>query len=184
MPPFSGNPIHRDVAQSAAADLDAPGSLACDVSFISGDSTPAPTLLERECERQTIPQAASLLRTIYENLRGVYDGGSFISHPACLRPIISAAIESSGITIDPGEFESLVAFFDHVSGVMFQHQTLAWLNDCDFQIHLYGTRLAGSSDARPLRPRPDRIGRDARGRFTAPAGSTSRPASTAPSMNA
>src|SRR6185437_8319905 len=40
--------------------------------------------------------------------------------------------------IDPAEFESLVVFFDHISDVMFQHQTLGWLGGCDFQIHLYG----------------------------------------------
>ncbi len=47
-------------------------------------------------------------------------------------------METGGLSIDAAEFDALVLFFDHLNGVMFQHQMLAWLSDCEFQLHLYG----------------------------------------------
>jgi len=40
--------------------------------------------------------------------------------------------------IDERQFQALASFFERVNGVMFQQQTLAWLAESQFKVHIYG----------------------------------------------
>src|SRR4051812_901482 len=110
----SAQPVHRDIAQSIAAPLDerAMASLACDVAFISDDSTPAETIVAQHIERLGDSRAASLIWRIFDRLRCEYDAGGIVPHSACLQMHIQAM--SDGAELDKTQVAALVNFFDRV----------------------------------------------------------------------
>ena len=134
-------PVHRDLDQSTLAPIDERtlASLACDVSFTSDDSTPADALVAREIERIGDLGQANVYWSIFDRLRTVYDAGQTIAHPAGVATRIRQAVG------DDARFPELLSFFDRVNGVMFQHQTLAWLVESQFKVHLYGAGWENNS---------------------------------------
>ena len=131
-------PIFRDYTATAAMTGIAPASLACDVSFISDDSTSPETLVDRQIEMQRNPRAAALMWDIFDRLRSEYDGGGMVPHPSWVTTRIRHAMTASGIELADQQVDGLLRFFDHVNECLFQHQTLTWLADGDFRINLYG----------------------------------------------
>ena len=106
-------------------------ALACDVCFAGDDSLPPDVLVARQIEQT--PDLAGVMWNIFDRLRGEYDSGSLVSHPSAVANMIRHAID-----LPREQTESLIAFFDHLNRILFQHQTLAWLADADLQLHLYG----------------------------------------------
>ena len=142
----SAQPVHRDIAQSIAAPLDerAMASLTCDVAFFSDDSTPAEAIVARYIEQLSDPRAVSLVWRIFDCLRGEYDAGAIVPHAACVLMHIRQAM-SDGCELDETQVSLLQSFFERVNGVMFQQQTLAWLADSPFKVHIYGAGWESNS---------------------------------------
>src|SRR5438105_12262098 len=96
---------------------------ACDVCFAGDDSLPPDMLVARQIEQT--PDLAGVMWNIFERLRAEYDRGSLLPHPACVAILVRNAQPPREQT------EALIAFFDHLNRILFQHQTLTWLADAD-----------------------------------------------------
>src|SRR4051794_4924499 len=83
----SGPPttVFRDYAATAALTGIAPGGaaggLACDVSFVSDDSTAPEAMVARQIDRLHSTRAAALMWDIFDRIRAEYDGGALLPHP-------------------------------------------------------------------------------------------------------
>jgi hypothetical protein len=110
----------------------------CDVSFTSDDSTPADELVARAVERAE-PDLKHLIWNVFDRVRADYDRGEAIFHPAGLAARIDRAAAAMGVTLSAEQARTLLAFFNDVNHVLFQHQALSWLaSDANFKLHLYG----------------------------------------------
>lgn len=135
----AAQPVHRDVHLSSAGTLDERfvASLACDVSFISDESVAPETLVAQQAGAARDPRHATLLWSIFDRLRREYDAGRLVAHPACVQMHIQQAM-SGTIDFDDTDTPALLSFFDRINRVLFEHQTLAWLAESQFKLHLYG----------------------------------------------
>src|SRR5688500_14243375 len=137
MGPFStAQPVYRNAGTPAPARLDpqAITSLACDVSLISEHSTPPDALIARQVERLKNPRFTSLWWDIFGRLRA----DDIVPHRARVMAHVQAALKDANVKIDRNWFDALVRFFAHVHEAMFEHQTLDWLAESQFKLHLYG----------------------------------------------
>src|SRR5687767_5636582 len=121
----SAQPVYRDIDQASHAALDpqALTSLACDVSFVSDDSTPPEALVARQVERLKNPKFVALWWDIFARLRN----DQVIPHRARVMGHVQAALNAASINVDANWLDAIGGFFDHINQVMFQHQTLDWL---------------------------------------------------------
>jgi hypothetical protein len=121
-----------------ALDETALAPLRCDLAFISDDNAPAQALVDGERERIDCSATRRLVGEVSDRLTSEYQGGGFLAHPAQLVYRIRHAAAACGI--GPGELRlaPLLQLFDRINRALFREQTLGWLVDCDFKVHLYG----------------------------------------------
>jgi Glycosyl transferases group 1 len=112
---------------------------ACDVSFVSHASTPAEVLLQADIDRAGSREAERLLRDVYEQLRGVYQQGGFVTQPIQVRRMIDRALMQTKTSIAEDQMPRLVDLFSHrINNAMFRHQSLNWLAEMGVDLRLYG----------------------------------------------
>jgi len=145
-------PVLRDALQtpaSAPASVAAPEALdetalaafACDVAFVSDESLSADALVADAAEQLPEPDLRPVLLSAYERIRGIYETGEqggMIAHPSRLRAIVRQAATPHGIDPFAHSLQLLLPFFDRVNRILFQQQTLAWLQGSDLKVHVYG----------------------------------------------
>ncbi|WP_428937953.1 glycosyltransferase family protein [Fontivita pretiosa] len=110
----------------------------CDISFVSHASTPATALLSEQLQRAD-PDARKLLIDVFEQMRGVYDGGQAIPHASHIQTFIDSSLARLRLRLDETSKQSLFDFFNHrINNAMFRHQALQWAADLGLKLHLYG----------------------------------------------
>ncbi len=113
-------------------------SYGCDVSFVSHASTPATALLTEQLTRADA-SGRKLLIDVFEQMRGVYDGGGAITQPLLIRQMLDSSLVRHRLQIDEPTKRQVLDFFNQrVNNALFRHQSIAWLADMDVNLHLYG----------------------------------------------
>jgi glycosyltransferase involved in cell wall biosynthesis len=111
----------------------------CDVSFVSHASTPADVLLQAEIDRAGSPEAESLLRKIYDQLRAVYETGGAVTEPIQIRRMIDVAMTKTKTSIPQSEMPKLMEMFmQRINNALFRHQSLNWVAAMGLDLRLYG----------------------------------------------
>jgi hypothetical protein len=112
---------------------------ACDVSFVSHASTPAEAILQSEIDRNPTPETKRLLHSIFDELRGIYESGSFVTEPIQVQRIIESSLERTRTTIHLDDLPKLVDTFNlRINNALFRHQSLNWLAKLGVDLRLYG----------------------------------------------
>jgi hypothetical protein len=124
-------PVYRDFADAGSIGQ---RSLACDLSFVSDDSTPPHTLVARQVERLKNPNFAAVWWDVFDRLRR----DEVVAHRARVMWHVHSALEAAALKLDQNWIDAIGRFFDQVNQVMFQHQTLDWLAEAQFKLHIYG----------------------------------------------
>jgi Glycosyl transferases group 1 len=111
----------------------------CEVAFVSHASTPAEVILKTEIDRSGSPDAARLLGAIFEQMRGEYDAGRFITEPIQVRQMCDRALLETKTSLPDSDMPKLVDLFTHrINNALFRHQSLKWLADIGVNLRLYG----------------------------------------------
>ena len=111
----------------------------CDVSFVSHASTPADVLLQAEIDRANTPEAESLLRKIYDQLKAIYETGGVVTEPIQIRRLIDLAMAKTKTCIPDSEMPKLMEMFmQRINNALFRHQSLNWLAEMGVDLRLYG----------------------------------------------
>jgi hypothetical protein len=111
----------------------------CDIACVSDESTPALMLVAEQADRIGSEPLRRLIWDTFERLRGEYDSGSFVAHPAAVLMVLRDAAAHVGVNPAVHAGEPLLRFFDRINRVLFLHQTLEWLVDSEFQVRLHGS---------------------------------------------
>jgi hypothetical protein len=113
--------------------------LSCDVSFVSHASAPADVLLQQEIDRAGSPDVERLLREVFDQLRGIYQQGGFVTEPIQIQQIIERAMPVTRTMVIESEMPKIVDFFSNrINNALFRHQSLNWLADLGVDLRLYG----------------------------------------------
>ena len=111
----------------------------CDVALISDDGQPADAQVAAAVQRTAEPGVKHLLWETFARLRGEYENGGMVSHPARVLAIVRQCAAAGGMELSATQVLPLAQFFDHINRALFQQQTIAWLADSgEFKIRLYG----------------------------------------------
>ncbi len=129
-------PAMEPLPKLEKADL---AEFGCDISYISHESIRPETLVGEEVVRLNMPQLAPAIWGTFERLRAVYEGGGFVLHPMHVRAMLVESAQSHHIELPTQVAGALLQFFStRVNRTFFAHQSLMWLADTDFKVHLYG----------------------------------------------
>ena len=132
MPAMIGtNPSRFDLVAPAHPDE------SCDVSFVSHASVPADVIIQAEVDRLGTPQAANLLRGIFDQFRAIYDAGDCITQPFRIEAMIRQTMLETQTTVpDP---QPLLDLFTHrVNNALYRHQVIGWVAEMGVDLRLYG----------------------------------------------
>jgi hypothetical protein len=115
------------------------GRFGCDVSYVSHASKPAERIVQETIGQIGSEQAAALLVTAFERLKGVYDQGWFLTHPLHLRGIIEQSCVETKTAVEPEVMQRLTDLFVYrINNALFRHQVLEWVAETGVDLRIYG----------------------------------------------
>ena len=110
---------------------------ACDVSFVSHASVAADEIIQAEIDRLGTPQAATLLRGIFDQFRAIYDAGECITQPHRIEALIRRTMLDTQTTV-PNPQPLLDLFTHRVNNALYRHQVIGWVAEMGVDLRLYG----------------------------------------------
>jgi len=110
-----------------------------EVSFVSHASMPAGQIIAEETRRIGSPEAGRLLKSIYEQLRAIYDAGGMVVEPIAIRRMIEQSMRDVRVEAPVAQMQALLdLFLLRVNNALFRHQTLLWLAEMGVDLRLWG----------------------------------------------
>lgn len=116
-----------------------PTSFACDVCLVSHASTPADVLLQQYLDGVDSRAAKDFWQYLFDRLRQIYSQGRMVTNPILLKRLVEQSMRETKVTISPDQM-GLVEFVfgTQINNAFFRHQSLQWLADAGFNLHIYG----------------------------------------------
>jgi hypothetical protein len=109
----------------------------CDIAFVSHAGLPIERVVREIVDQQSSPQLKQVLYDVYERLAALYAAGQWVTQEHALRQLINETPSAGDLA--PAQANALLDLVSNrLNNALFRHQSIRWLTDAGFELHLYG----------------------------------------------